>query len=141
MDYRVVINADEQYSIWAAADALPNGWVAEGRTGTRDECLDHVEQVWTDQTPARTRIRAWLATAVSTAGDGLLTPDEVATAGCSFVSMGVSSLAVVRLVDAIELQYDVTVDFTQDALHDLDTLTDHIATARLHRLTAGIPAQ
>ncbi len=133
MDHRVVMNADEQYSVWPAADDLPPGWVAEGRTGTRDECLDHVEAIWTDQTPARTRIRAWLATAVSEAGDGLLTPAEVTTAGCSFAAMGVSSLATVRLVDAIELEYDVTVDFTQHALEDLDTLTDFIATERLHR--------
>ena len=61
MDYRVVMNADEQYSVWAVDDDLPPGWVAEGHRGSRDECLDHVERVWTDQTPARTRIRAWLA--------------------------------------------------------------------------------
>ena len=133
MDHRVVMNADEQYSVWAVADDLPAGWVAEGHRGTRDECLDHVERVWTDQTPARTRIRAWLAGAVSQASDGLLTPGDVATAGCSFVAMGVSSLATVRLVDAIELEYDVTVDFTQHALEDLDTLTDCIATERLRR--------
>lgn len=133
MDYRVVVNADDQYSIWAVDDDLPAGWVAEGHTGSRDECLDHVERVWTDQTPARTRIRAWLAGAVSQAGDGLLTPTDVATASCSFVAMGVSSLATVRLVDAIEMEYDVAVDFTQHALENLESLTDFIATERLRR--------
>ncbi|GAA3246538.1 MbtH family protein [Dactylosporangium siamense] len=133
MDYRVVINADEQYTIWAVDDDLPPGWVAEGHRGSRDECLDHVERVWTDQTPARTRIRAWLAGAVAEASDGLLTPAEVGAAGCSFIAMGVSSLATVRLVDAVEVEYDVTVDFTRHALDDLDSLTDFIATARLHR--------
>lgn len=133
MDHRVVMNADEQYSVWAVDDDLPPGWVAEGHTGSRDECLEHVERVWTDQRPARTRIRAWLAGAVAQAGDGLLTPAEVATAGCSFVAMGVSSLATVRLVDAVEMQYDVTVDFTRHALDDLDTLTEFIATERLRR--------
>ncbi|GAA2586093.1 hypothetical protein GCM10010399_15150 [Dactylosporangium fulvum] len=133
MDYRVVINADEQYSVWAAEDDLPAGWVAEGHRGSRDDCLDHVERVWTDQTPARTRIRAWLAGAVSLACDERLTPGDVATAGCSFVAMGVSSLAIVRLVDAIEMEYDVAVDFTQQALENLDSLTDFIATERLRR--------
>ncbi|MFC5007692.1 MbtH family protein [Dactylosporangium cerinum] len=133
MDYRVVINADEQYSIWAVDDDLPPGWVAEGHRGSRDECLDHVERVWTDQTPARTRIRAWLTGAVSEVSDGLLTPAEVGAAGCSFIAMGVSSLATVRLVDAVEVEYDVTVDFTRHALDDLDSLTDFIATERLGR--------
>ncbi|GAA2372866.1 MbtH family NRPS accessory protein [Dactylosporangium salmoneum] len=137
VDYRVVINADDQYSIWAAADNLPTGWVAEGHRGTRDECLDHIERVWTDQTPARTRIRAWLTGAVSEACDGRLTPGDVATADCSFVAMGVSSLAVVRLVDAIETEYDVAVDFTQDALQDLDSLTECIAAERLRRRGGG----
>jgi len=139
VDHRVVMNADDQYSVWAVDDDLPDGWVAEGHRGSREDCLDHVERIWTDQTPARARIRAWLAGAVSRAGDGLLTPDGVATAGCSFVAMGVSSLATVRLVDAIELEYDVTVDFTQDALTDLDSLTEFIAAERLRRRAGGPP--
>ncbi|WP_433064937.1 MbtH family protein [Dactylosporangium sp. CS-033363] len=133
MSHRVVLNADEQYSVWATADDLPPGWVAEGTSGTRDECLDHIERVWTDQTPARTRIRTWLTSAIAEASDGLLNPADVANAGCSFVAMGVSSLATVRLVDAVELQYGVTIDFTGGALQDLDTLTDAIATERLRR--------
>ena len=132
MEHRVVLNADEHHSVWAGDDPPP-GWVDEGFRGTRDECLDHIERVWTDQTPARTRIRAWLAGAVSRATDDRLSPDDVATAGCSLVAMGVSSLAVIRLVDAIELEYDVTVDFTRHALENLDTLTDSIATERLRR--------
>ncbi|MEV8517141.1 hypothetical protein [Dactylosporangium sp. NPDC051484] len=47
--------------------------------------------------------------------------------------MGVSSLAIVRLVDAIDMEYDVAVDFTQQALENLDNLTDFIATERLRR--------
>ncbi|MGI5239288.1 MbtH family protein [Dactylosporangium sp. CA-139066] len=133
MDYRVVMNADEQYSVWAVDDDLPAGWVAEGHSGSRDECLDHIERVWTDQSPARTRIRAWLAGAVSLACDGRLAPGDVATAGCSFVAMGVSSLAIIRLVDAIEMEYDVAVDFTQQTLENLDGLTDFIAAERLRR--------
>ena len=130
MEHRVVVNADEQYSVWAAADDLPPGWAAEGFTGDRDACLDHVEGVWTDQTPARTRIRTFLVKAVSEASDGRLTPAEVAAADCSFVAMGVSSLATVRLVDAVDLEYGVAVDFSQNALHDLDTLTEFIAGER-----------
>ena len=48
--FRVVINESGQYSI--LRDALPNpsGWFNEGKTGSKDACLDHIELVWTDVT-------------------------------------------------------------------------------------------
>lgn len=55
--YQVVHNDEEQYSIWAADRALPSGWHADGVVGTRDECLDHIEQVWTDMRPLSLRRR------------------------------------------------------------------------------------
>ncbi|GGN50235.1 MULTISPECIES: MbtH family protein [Streptomyces] len=61
--YRVVLNDEEQYSIWAADRDLPAGWHAEGTEGTRQECLDRIEEVWTDLRPASLRRRMEQATA------------------------------------------------------------------------------
>lgn len=55
--YRVVRNDEEQYSIWPADRELPAGWHAEGTTGTRQECLDHIAAVWTDMRPLSLRRR------------------------------------------------------------------------------------
>lgn len=55
--YRVVLNDEEQYSIWWADRDLPAGWHAEGTEGTREECLAHIEEVWTDLRPASLRRR------------------------------------------------------------------------------------
>ncbi|GAA1584642.1 MbtH family protein [Streptomyces globosus] len=49
--YLVVHNDEEQYSIWRADRELPAGWHAEGTSGTRQECLDHIGRVWTDMRP------------------------------------------------------------------------------------------
>ena len=53
--YRVVRNDEEQYSIWRAGRELPLGWYAEGTTGTKQECLDHIGAVWTDMRPLSLR--------------------------------------------------------------------------------------
>ncbi|SEF04496.1 MbtH protein [Streptomyces sp. 3213] len=53
--YVVVVNHEEQHSIWFAGRALPAGWTATAVQGTRQECLDHIEQVWTDLTPRSVR--------------------------------------------------------------------------------------
>ena len=52
---RVVVNHEEQYSIRAAGRELPPGWEAEGKSGTRAECLEHIEAVWTDMRPLSLR--------------------------------------------------------------------------------------
>ena len=51
MTYKVVVNHEEQFSIWPVGRAMPRGWWDAGRTGTRTECLAYVEQVWTDMRP------------------------------------------------------------------------------------------
>lgn len=51
----VVLNDEEQYSIWSADRSLPAGWRAEGTTGTRQECLDRISEVWTDMRPLSLR--------------------------------------------------------------------------------------
>ncbi|NJQ04439.1 MbtH family protein [Streptomyces lonarensis] len=56
--FRVVLNDEEQYSIWQADRDLPAGWYAEGTEGTRQECLDHIGRVWTDLRPASLRRRS-----------------------------------------------------------------------------------
>jgi MbtH protein len=51
--YRVVRNDAGQYSIWPVARENAVGWQDAGPTGTKSECLAHIEQVWTDVTPRR----------------------------------------------------------------------------------------
>jgi uncharacterized protein YbdZ (MbtH family) len=53
--YVVVLNDEEQYSIWPADRDLPAGWRSEGTTGPKQLCLDHIDQVWTDMRPASLR--------------------------------------------------------------------------------------
>jgi MbtH protein len=53
--YTVVMNHEEQYSIWPADRELPLGWNAVGKTGTKAECLDYIKEVWTDMRPLSLR--------------------------------------------------------------------------------------
>lgn len=55
--YKVVLNHEEQYSIWPAGRENAAGWRDEGTTGTREECLAHIEEVWTDMRPLSLRNR------------------------------------------------------------------------------------
>ncbi len=55
--YQVVLNDEEQYSIWLAGRELPLGWRSEGMHGSRDECLAHIDAVWTDMRPLSLRLR------------------------------------------------------------------------------------
>ena len=53
--YKVVVNHEEQYSIWPAHRDLPNGWRDEGTSGPKAECLAHIKEVWTDMRPLSLR--------------------------------------------------------------------------------------
>ncbi|MGB3442385.1 MAG: MbtH family NRPS accessory protein [Actinophytocola sp.] len=53
--FLVVRNDEEQYSIWPHDRGLPSGWHDTGFAGTRDECLSHVDTVWTDMRPKSLR--------------------------------------------------------------------------------------
>jgi MbtH protein len=53
--YVVVMNEEQQYSIWPAEREPPAGWEATEVTGTKDHCLAHIEQVWVDMRPASLR--------------------------------------------------------------------------------------
>lgn len=55
--YQVVHNDEEQFSIWRADRDLPAGWQAEGTAGSRQDCLDRIEVVWTDMRPLSLRQR------------------------------------------------------------------------------------
>ncbi|MBQ1114830.1 MbtH family NRPS accessory protein [Streptomyces anulatus] len=53
--YAVVVNDEEQYSIWPEGRNLPLGWRTAEFSGSRDECLAHIASVWTDMRPASLR--------------------------------------------------------------------------------------
>ncbi len=53
--YGVVINHEEQYSIWFEDREVPPGWKWDGFFGSKQECLDHIEEVWTDMRPLSLR--------------------------------------------------------------------------------------
>ncbi|MCB0752352.1 MAG: MbtH family NRPS accessory protein [Ignavibacteriae bacterium] len=53
--WKVVLNHEEQYSIWPADRENALGWKDEGKVGTKQECLDHIKVVWTDMRPLSLR--------------------------------------------------------------------------------------
>ena len=55
--YKVVINREEQYSIWPADRENSPGWRGAGKNGTKAECLSYIKEVWTDMRPLSLRKR------------------------------------------------------------------------------------
>ena len=53
--YRVVMNHEEQYSIWPAQKEIPAGWKEVGKAGPKEQCLAHIKEVWTDMRPLSLR--------------------------------------------------------------------------------------
>jgi MbtH protein len=53
--YKVVLNHEEQYSIWPAEKENALGWRDAGKSGTKQECLDYINEVWTDMRPLSLR--------------------------------------------------------------------------------------
>ncbi|MGM1058995.1 MbtH family protein [Saccharothrix sp. Mg75] len=53
--YLVVVNDEEQYSIWPRERPLPAGWSAEGTRGPEEDCIEHIERVWVDMRPRSLR--------------------------------------------------------------------------------------
>lgn len=53
--YKVVMNDEEQYSIWPAARENALGWKDAGKTGLKEECLAYIKEVWTDMRPLSLR--------------------------------------------------------------------------------------
>ena len=55
--YKVVVNHEEQYSIWPDGRDNPLGWRYTGERGTKEECLAYIGKVWTDMRPLSLRQR------------------------------------------------------------------------------------
>ena len=55
--YTVVINGEEQYSIWRADRTIPKGWSEVGKRGLKTECLAYIKEVWTDMRPRSLRLQ------------------------------------------------------------------------------------
>ena len=72
--FLVVVNGEEQYSIWPEGRELPAGWQAEGTAGPKDACLDHIEKIWTDMRPKS--LRENLAAGVTDADAAPVVPDD-----------------------------------------------------------------
>lgn len=53
--YKVVVNHEDQYSIWPAHRDNPLGWKDVGKSGLKKECLDYIQEVWTDMRPRSLR--------------------------------------------------------------------------------------
>lgn len=53
--YKVVINHEEQYSIWPVDRENALGWNDVGKQGPKQDCLDYIEEVWTDMRPLSLR--------------------------------------------------------------------------------------
>ena len=49
--WSVVINIEDQYSIWPISKAIPPGWSEVGKEGTKEECLSYIKEVWVDMRP------------------------------------------------------------------------------------------
>ncbi len=53
--YKVVMNHEEQYSIWPVERENALGWLDAGKSGTKEECLAYIKEVWTDLRPLSLR--------------------------------------------------------------------------------------
>lgn len=56
--FRVLVNHEEQYSLWPEWKAIPPGWTDTGVLGDKPTCLDYVEKTWTDMRPLS--LRQWM---------------------------------------------------------------------------------
>jgi MbtH protein len=54
--YDVVVNIEEQFSIWPCGKELPGGWERVGVSGGKEHCLDHISRVWVDMRPKSLRM-------------------------------------------------------------------------------------
>jgi MbtH protein len=53
--YMVLVNDEEQFSLWPRDKSVPNGWRSVGKEGTRAECAQYVDEMWTDMRPLSLR--------------------------------------------------------------------------------------
>jgi len=55
VQYYVVKNHEEQYSIWPAYKSIPSGWEIIGEAKSKDACLEYIDKVWVDMRPLSLR--------------------------------------------------------------------------------------
>ncbi|MCX4728902.1 MbtH family protein [Streptomyces sp. NBC_01306] len=53
--FHVLVNDEEQYSLWPTALEVPPGWSISHEADTRQGCLDYIEVTWTDLRPRSAR--------------------------------------------------------------------------------------
>jgi MbtH protein len=54
-DFAVVVNNEDQYSIWPAGDVFPTGWRTVGIRGAKKDCLSYIKEIWIDMRPLSLR--------------------------------------------------------------------------------------
>ena len=64
-EYLVIVNDEEQYSLWLKHKAIPDGWRSTGCEGPKADCLQYVETHWTDMRPRSLRLRMEKGTAAT----------------------------------------------------------------------------
>jgi MbtH protein len=64
--YKVLVNHEDQYSIWPLTSTTPLGWSETSKSGSRTECLNYIEEVWTDMRPLS--LRKAMSSSSSSAG-------------------------------------------------------------------------
>ncbi len=63
--YCVVVNSEEQYSIWPTDRSVPLGWRIVGTTGSREECVSYIRDTWVDMRPLSVRRQMSQANAIA----------------------------------------------------------------------------
>ena len=123
--YRVVVNDEEQYSIWPDHKENPPGWHDAGKTASREECLAYIEEVWTDMRPRSVRepgaVPGTVANAASDAtplvrliADVLATdPGELDDRSGPGRSEAWTSLKHVQLVTALEHTFGISLSLAE----------------------------
>ena len=53
--YKVVVSHEEQYSLWPADRENARGWRDAGKSGSKEECLAYIKEIWTDMRPLSLR--------------------------------------------------------------------------------------
>lgn len=54
-EFLVLLNDQEQYSIWPSYRSIPAGWSEAGMKGNKQDCLQYINENWTDMRPKRLR--------------------------------------------------------------------------------------
>jgi MbtH protein len=52
MDYKILVDDDEHYTLWPAQGNCPQGWHEVGGSSSEEECLAHIREVWNTETNA-----------------------------------------------------------------------------------------